>query len=211
MVGITARRIQSLFVLIFCMSIPHLSPAQAVPNADEIFASVQKKYADGASMRVKFLMKSEDVRGSLALKRGNKYILEIMGKTIICNGKIVWNYDAAQKKVIISDFRDNPDNISPERIFMNFPRHYKPSLTVEKTSNDILLSLAPTKARDQMSDMQRVGLRLSRELRLKSIAIYDGTTLHEWDITDIKPDANLPDSAFEWKPPQGAQVIDLRD
>ena len=77
MVGITARRIQSLFVLIFCMSIPHLSPAQAVPNADEIFASVQKKYADGASIRVKFLMKSE---GELftpqisftAMKRGLK-------------------------------------------------------------------------------------------------------------------------------------------
>ncbi len=98
MVGILARRIQLLFVCIFCMSISSLSPAQSVPNADDVFASVQKKYADGASMRVKFLIKSEDVRGSLALKRGNKYILEIMGKTIICNGKIVWNYDAAQKK-----------------------------------------------------------------------------------------------------------------
>jgi outer membrane lipoprotein carrier protein len=211
MLGIAAHHIQSLSILVFLATIPYLSLAQTVPNADEVFASVQKKYADGASIRVKFLMKSEDVRGSLALKRGNKYILEITGKTIICNGKTVWNYDAAQKKVIISDFRDNPDNISPERIFMNFPRHYKPSLTVEKSSNDLLLSLVPTKARDQMSDMQRVGLRLSRELRLKSIAIYDGTTLHEWDIADIKPDANLPDSAFEWKPPQGAQVIDLRD
>lgn len=185
--------------------------AQALPSADDVFAAVQKKYADGASMRVKFLMKSEDVRGSLALKRGNKYILELGGRTIICNGKTVWNYDGVQKKVVISDFRDNPDNISPERIFMNFPRTYKPSLSTEKTSNDLLLTLTPAKARDQISDMQRVGLRLSRDIRLKGIVIFDGSTLHEWDITDIKPDAGLSDSAFEWKPPQGVQVIDLRD
>lgn len=185
--------------------------AQTLPNADEIFAAVQKKYADGASMRIKFLMKSEGVRGSLALKRGNKYILELAGQTIICNGKTVWNYNGSQKKVVISDFRDNPDNISPERIFMNFPRNYKPSLTTGENSNDLLLTLTPGKVRDQISDMQRVGLRLARDIRLKSIAIFDGTALHEWEITDIKPDAGLADGAFEWKPPLGVQVIDLRD
>ena len=36
----------------------------------------------------KFVMKSEDVRGSLALKRGKRY-LELPGRTIICNGKTV--------------------------------------------------------------------------------------------------------------------------
>lgn len=188
-----------------------LASAQKLPSADDVFTTVQKKYADGASMRVKFLIKSEDLRGSLALKRGNKYILELGGRTIICNGKTVWNYDRAQKKVVISDFRDTPDNISPERIFMNFPRTHKPSLSTEKTSTDLLLTLTPAKARDQMSDMQRVGLRLTQDIRLKGIAIFDGSTLHEWDITDIKPDAGLTDSVFEWKPPQGVQVIDLRD
>lgn len=185
--------------------------AQAVPNADEIFSAVQKKYADGTSLRVKFIMKSEDIRGSLVLKRGNKYILELSGRTIVSNGKTVWNYNTTEKKVVISDFRDNPDNISPERIFMNFPRGYKPSLTVEKNTNDLLLSLTPAKSRDQISDMQRVGMKLSKDLKLKNIAIFDGSTLHEWDITSIIPDAGVPDSAFEWKVPQGVQVIDLRD
>lgn len=197
--------------IIFLFHIPFIVSAQAPPSAEEVFAAAQKKYADGSSMRIKFVMKSEDVRGSLALKRGNKYILETGGRTIICNGKTVWNYDASQKKVIVSDFRDNPDNISPERIFMNFPRGYKPSLSVEKSSNDLLLSLTPAKVRDQISDMQRVGLRFSREMRLKEIAIFDGSTLHEWTITDLKPDAGLADIVFEWKPPQGVQVIDLRD
>lgn len=201
----------ALFSIAFLFGAVPLALVQTLPSADEVFAAAQKKYADGASMRIKFVMKSEDVRGSLALKRGNKYILELPGRTIICNGKTVWNYDAVQKKVVISDFRDNPDNISPERIFLNFPRNYKPNLAVEKSSNDFLLTLAPAKARDQISDMQRVGLRLSREMRLKGISIFDGSAVHEWDITDIKPDAGLADSVFEWKPPQGIQIIDLRD
>ncbi|MBD1207728.1 MAG: outer membrane lipoprotein carrier protein LolA [Ignavibacteria bacterium] len=201
----------ALFSTVLLFGTVAFAPAQTLPSADEVFTAAQKKYADGASMRIKFVMKSEDIRGSLALKRGNKYILELSGRTIICNGKTVWNYDVAQKKVVMSDFRDNPDNISPERIFLNFPRNYKPALTIEKSSNDFLLTLAPAKARDQISDMQRVGLRLSREMRLKAVAIFDGSALHEWDITDIKPDAGLADSVFEWKPPQGVQIIDLRD
>jgi outer membrane lipoprotein-sorting protein len=199
------------FGIILLFHPPFIVLAQASLSAEEVFAAAQKKYADGSSMRIKFVMKSEDIQGSLALKRGNKYILETGGHTVICNGKTVWNYDASQKKVVVSDFRDNPDNISPERIFMNFPRGYKPSLSVEKSSSDLLLSLAPAKVRDQISDMQRVGLRFSRDMRLKEIAIFDGSALHEWSITDIKPDAGLADIVFEWKPPQGVQVIDLRD
>jgi outer membrane lipoprotein-sorting protein len=181
-------------------------------SADELFSTVQKKYGEGASMRVRFLMKNEDVRGSLTLKRGNKYILELAGRTIICNGKTVSNYTPSDRKVVVSDFRDNPDNISPERIFMNFPRGYRPALTTDKASKEEVLTLTPAKPRDQVSDMQRVTLRLQSEtLKLKEISIFDGTTLHVWTILDIKPDAGIPDAAFEWKPPQGVQTIDLRD
>jgi outer membrane lipoprotein-sorting protein len=181
-------------------------------TADEFYSAVQKKYGEGASMRVRFVLKAEDIRGSLTLKRGNKYILELAGRTIICNGKIVQNYTPADKKVVVSAFRDNPDNISPERIFMNFPRTYRPTLILDKASKDAILMLAPAKARDQVSDMQRVTLRLQQEtLKLKEISIFDGTTTHEWAILDIKPDAGIPDTAFEWKPPQGTQIIDLRD
>jgi outer membrane lipoprotein-sorting protein len=200
----------ALFILFASMCLG--SASLFAQSADELFSTVQKKYGEGASMRVRFLMKNEDVRGSLTLKRGNKYILELAGRTIICNGKTVSNYTPSDRKVVVSDFRDNPDNISPERIFMNFPRGYRPALTTDKASKEEVLTLMPAKPRDQVSDMQRVTLRLQSEtLKLKEISIFDGTTLHVWTILDIKPDAGIPDSAFEWKPPQGVQTIDLRD
>lgn len=200
------------FAISFCIITALVNSSLAAQSADEVFASVQKKYGEGASMRVRFALKAEDIRGSLIIKRGNKYILELAGRSIICNGKTVQNYTPADKKVVISDFRDNPDNISPERIFMNFPRGYHPTLIFDKANKDAILMLTPAKPRDQISDMQRVTLRLQQEtMKLKGISIFDGTTTHEWTILDIKPDAGIPDSAFEWKPPQGAQIIDLRD
>jgi outer membrane lipoprotein-sorting protein len=203
-------RFHALFILFATMCFG--SASLFAQSAEELFTTIQKKYGEGASMRVRFLMKNEDVRGSLTLKRGNKYILELAGRTIICNGKTVSNYTPSDRKVVVSDFRDNPDNISPERIFMNFPRGYHPILTTDKASNDAVLTLTPAKPRDQVSDMQRVTLRLQSEtLKLKEISIFDGTTLHVWTILDIKPDAGIPDAAFEWKPPQGVQTIDLRD
>ncbi|TAE22527.1 MAG: outer membrane lipoprotein carrier protein LolA [Candidatus Kapaibacterium sp.] len=199
----------ALCAIVLSIAAPIKSLAQ---NADEIFQQVQKKYGEGVSMRVRFVLKAEDIRGSLTIKRGNKYILELAGRSIICNGKTVQNYTPVDKKVVVSDFRDNPDNISPERIFMNFPRGYRPTLVIDKASKDAVLMLNPAKARDQISDMQRVTLRLQQEtLKLKEMSIFDGTQTHEWTILDIKPDAGIPDAAFEWKPPQGTQVIDLRD
>jgi outer membrane lipoprotein-sorting protein len=197
-----------LLVLLFGFA-QHIVRAQ---SPDEFFTAVQKKYGEGASMRVRFVMKAEDIRGSVTIKRGNKYIIELAGRTIICNGKIVQNYTPSDKKVVVSDFRDNPDNISPERIFMNFPRGYRPTVITDKANKDAILMLEPAKPRDQISDMKRVTLRLQQEtLKLKEISIFDGATTHEWTILDIKPDAGIPDAAFEWKPPQGAQIIDLRD
>jgi outer membrane lipoprotein-sorting protein len=214
-----SRQYQSWFLLSVCVLLITTLHQSYAQTADELFAAVQKKYTDGASLRVKFQLEQENIRGSLALKRGNKYILDIGGgRTIICNGKTVWNYDAPQRKVVISDFRENPDNISPERIFLNFPRTYRPVLTTDQASGDAILTLTPAKARDQVSDMQRVVLRLApqalktpQSLKLKAIGIFDGTVQHDWTILDMKPDAGLTDAAFEWKPPQGAQVIDLRE
>jgi outer membrane lipoprotein-sorting protein len=199
-----------LFMVFGCSCLASIS--LNAQSAEEVFSAVQKKYGEGASMRVRFLMKNEDVRGSLTLKRGNKYILELAGRSIICNGKTVSNYTPSDKKVVMSDFRENPDNISPEQIFMNFPRGYRPTLATDKASKEAILTLVPAKPRDQVNDMQRVTLRLQNDTyKLKEISIFDGTMLHVWTILDIKPDAGIPDVAFEWKPPQGVQVIDLRD
>ncbi|MDW8220135.1 MAG: hypothetical protein RML40_06345 [Bacteroidota bacterium] len=184
--------------------------AQDALNAEEVLRAVQKRYISGSSLRVKFVTKGEySERGSLVLKRGNKYILELGNRTIICNGTIVWSYVPSEKKVIVSDFRQNFDGMSPERLFMNFPRTYRPNAIIDK--GDILLKLSPSKARDQIGDMQHVEMRLSRNYVLKEIAVFDGSVLHEWEILTIIPDAEVPDSAFEWKPPQGVEIVDLRD
>jgi outer membrane lipoprotein-sorting protein len=207
-------RCMSICLLFLCGMLSGAFKQPSSPTtAEELFAAVQKKYTEGASLRIKFRMEEEQLQGALALKRGNKYILELgNGRTIICNGKTVWNYDAVQKKVVVSSFHDNPDNISPERIFLNFPRGYTPTLSNGNTRNEAVLTLLPAKVRDQVGDMQRVTLRLTREpLTLTSIGIFDGSAQHDWTISSIKPDAGLTDAAFEWKPPQEAHIIDLRD
>jgi outer membrane lipoprotein-sorting protein len=179
-------RCMSICLLFLCGMLSGAFKQPSPPTtAEELFAAVQKKYTEGASLRIQFRMEEERLQGALALKRGNKYILNLgNGRTIICNGKTVWNYDVLQKKVVVSSFHENPDNISAERIFLNFPRGYTPTLSNGNTRNEAVLTLLPAKVRDQVGDMQRVTLRLTRE----------PLTL-----------------TFEWKPPQEAHIIDLRD
>lgn len=136
------------------------------------------------------------------------------GRTITCNGQIVWNYEHATKKLLISTFKNNPGTISPEKIFLSFPKTYMPTLQPENAADGkiLRLTLTPVDTRDAVAGMQEVIMRLTpRTYQLREIKINDGTTTYQWMMTELTLQAKLKNEQFEYKPPKGAQIIDLRD
>jgi outer membrane lipoprotein-sorting protein len=187
-------------------------------NADAVFARVQQQFSESESIRAQFFTRTPDtkhiLRGVLLVKKGSKFALDLNGRIITCNGKTVWNYEPAQKKVIVSDFKNTPSTISPEKLFLSFPKTYKPNITQESAAEGRLLRLTldPSTPRDAVGGMQQVVMRLAPEtLRLRELLIYDGSTVYQWTMTELKLQASLKDEQFEFTPPKGTQVIDLRD
>ncbi len=187
-------------------------------DADAVFTRVRQQFSESESIKAQFFTRAPEtkqmLRGTLLVKKGNKFALDFNGRVITCNGKTIWNYEPAQKKVIISDFKNTPATISPEKLFLSFPKTYKPSVVQESASEGRLLrlTLEPSTPRDAVGGMQQVVMRLVPEtLKLRELLISDGSTVYQWTMTDLKLQAGLKDEQFEFVPPQGTHSIDLRD
>lgn len=187
-------------------------------SADEVFRRVQTMYGESESLRAQFFSRlpgtATPMRGTLLVKRGNKFRLDMNGRTITCNGQIVWNYEHSTKKILISTFKNNPATISPEKIFLSFPKTYTPAVQQENAADGkiLRLTLTPVDARDAVAGMQEVIMRLTPgTYQLREIKINDGTTTYQWMMTELTLQAKLKNEQFEYKPPKGAQIIDLRD
>ncbi len=203
-------------VLLFFVSTTFAQNGAA--DAQSVFARVQKQYGESESIRAQFFTRmpgdANMVRGTLLVKRGNKFRLDMSGRTVVCNGQTVWNYDHNEKKVVISTFKNNPATVSPEKIFLGFPKTYKPTIKQESASEGRLLRLVltPSSARDAVGGMQEVTMRLVPEtLKLKELLISDGSATYQWTMTELIINAGLKDVQFEYTIPNGAQVVDLRD
>lgn len=184
-------------------------------NAEETFELVSSRLSNAESLRIEFEQRGQmGLSGILTVKRGNRYILELPGRTIYCNGSTVWNYDAANKKVIVSEYLDGADAISPEKLFLSFPTTYTPSLKKESNSNGtkyIALTLRPRRPQDAIGGMNRIVLKLTPgSLDIRMISISDGASERVWLIKNIAVEEEIADTAFEFEAGEGVRVIDLR-
>jgi outer membrane lipoprotein-sorting protein len=210
----------------------HSTSAQNT-SSDEalaVFARIQKMYGEAESIRVQFFTRltadGKQMRGVLLVKRGNKFQLDLAGRVITCNGKAVWNYDKASKKVIVSDFKNSPATMSPEKLFLSFPKTYKPTLIEQSGSSTssapkkpalkspslVLLTLKPASPKEAVAGMSNVTMLLDpTTLVLRELNVSDDATVYQWTMQSVKLNAGLSDAAFEFVAPKGVQVVDLRD
>lgn len=187
----------------------------AARDAESIFQAIQRKYSDASSMQVVFAQKDNPVlTGKLTVKRNNKFVIELDDRLVICNGTTMWNYTPDKRKVIISNYVDGNDAISPQKLFMSFPRHYVPSLVRESRStgeDHIVLVLKPKSPQAVVGGLEKITMKLSpKTLEIAELEIFDGSNVRGWSISGLKTNINVPDSMFEFTPTDDIRVIDLR-
>lgn len=184
-------------------------------DAESIFQSIQRKYGEATSLQVVFAQKDNPaITGKLTVKRDNKFMIELDDRIVICNGSTMWNYTPSKNKVIVSNYVDGSDAISPQKLFMSFPKTYVPSLLRESRSSGedyIVLALRPKNQQSVVGGLQKITMKLSpRTMEIAEIEIFDGSNVRAWVISGLKTDINVSDSDFEFTPADDIRVIDLR-
>lgn len=209
--------------LVGCLLMMVMCVAQVLCGGDDpraILEKVKEKYESIADARLRFSQKvnfevakiEQNVTGTLLLKKGNKYRVELDGQTIVTNGETVWSYSGAQNQVLIDHFKMDERTFSPERILTATPTEYTPVFLgkerVAKTET-VLLKLTPV-SDDAYVKTLKLWVDASTWM-IKKVEYADMSGKRtEYLVHDYKINIGLDDSQFTYQVPEGVDVVDLR-
>lgn len=174
-----------------------------------ILEQVRDKFNSAATISadISQLTGNNKLSGKLFYKKDNKFRLEFKNLSIISDGLTIWNYNKAEKKVIISEMDEsNPSTVSIDKILNEYPEKSDVSVTNEKGKNIILL----TRKKDSRVNFDKIRLWVNDENLVERINILQAGAEIEINISNYKFNQEIQESQFLFTPPQGTQVIDLR-
>lgn len=127
---IKRRKTTSSFsLLVFYFLLTGNAFAGGTPTASEIIKNLQRNYDETNDAVVHFTQTvvlpfsklSKTIKGTLYLKKGNKYKIETDDNIIVTDGKTTWTYMPASKQVVIDNYRDDKNTINPDKFLPRCP------------------------------------------------------------------------------------------
>ncbi len=146
--------------------------------------------------------------GKFFYKRENKFVVELKNSSIISNGKSVWNYNTKQKRVVINSFSDNPTSFSLENYIYEYPSKCEINSVAAVNGKDEVIELVP---KSEDVDFVNAKIWKNSDDMISRIEVVDNSNIkHTIQLSSIKTDQGIPDSKFDFNPPKGIKIIDLR-
>ena len=188
-------------------------------GAKEIIENVQEKFDDMSdvvlvfthSVRFKVSRLEQQMSGTLYFKKKNKYRMETDQRIIVTDGTTSWSYNPQSKQLVINAYKEDSRSLSPENMLLQYPRDYYSTLVgEEKTAGEVcyVLKLTP---KEEGSTAKAMKLWVNKSWLIKKVEATDQSgTVTTYTIKTVTIDKGIADTKFEFTPPAGADVIDLR-
>lgn len=196
-------------ILFFLLIVSNFTFAQ---NKDEAFNKLKTKLSNVKS--ISFSFDENGNKGSIKASKGNKFIIVAGDRKIISNGKDLWNYSTAEKKVMLSEYENTSSMANLDDIFMNFSTAFKPlSLIKENSSNGgssnvLILQNNDGKALKNISEIKIYSQGNFDDFSVIEIKSKSGTK--KFGIKNLQINPKMKDSQFNFEVPKGVELIDLR-
>jgi outer membrane lipoprotein-sorting protein len=160
---------------------------------------------------VRFSFEGAGIKGTLAATSAGSYKVITHDRTIMCNGKTIWNVDTHSKTIVINNYDAASQETSLNQIFFTVLGAYTP--TVESESRSAGTSLIRLTAPSQSATVHNIKtvdvLVTNDPMKIISITVNDGTTT-TWKISNMQRNPQLPASTFAAPSTAGYTVVDLR-
>lgn len=196
------------------------SPSYAdKPTAMQIVRNVQDNYSRIEDATIAFTQTvvyplsklTKTITGTLYLKKGNKYRIDTDDKVIVTDGKTSWVYLPGSQQVLIDNFRNDKNTITPDKFLLDVPSDYfAVLLSTTKTAKGEQYTLRLTPKSDN-SFIRSIRIVVDSDWTVRSAEVSDmNDTRTTFTVDSLETNTGLPNSEFEFIPPKGAQVVDLR-
>jgi len=198
-----------VMVIVFCwLTTLQLSIAQS--NAQELLKNIQDKFdsiSDLSAQITQSVNYKINLEGKVFYKKDNCLRFEFDNMLIVSDGETSWNYNKKQDKVIITDYDTEGNKIlSIRQIIFEYPEDCE--LNTFESEGKKVLELIP---KDDTFSFNSVKLFIDSENLITKVLVDDPATgTIQIDLSNYQLNKNLPDSYFQFSPPEGSQVLDLR-
>jgi len=194
----------SIFILTF------VSSGTAQDNADAVLKNIQDKLnsiTDLSAQITQSVNGKVNLKGKVFYKKDNCLRFEFDNMLIVSDGETSWNYNKKQDKVIITDYDTEGNKIlSIRQIIFEYPEDCELN-TIESEGKKVL-ELIP---KDDTFSFNSVKLFIDSENLITKVLVDDPATgTIQIDLSNYQLNKNLPESYFQFSPPEGSQVLDLR-
>jgi outer membrane lipoprotein carrier protein len=144
--------------------------------------------------------------GKIFFKKENNFRIEFGNSTIVSDGITSWNFNKKENKVIITDYEEDGSLFSINFLVYQFPSQC--TLAGESDGNLRKLTLTP---KSRTNNLGEVILWINNNDLIEKLQTNDPASgVVELSFSNIKINQNLPISNFQFTPPQGSRIIDLR-
>ena len=199
----------ALFVVLFYMSFT-IQFSYAQSDSKELLKDIQDRFGSINDLSAQIVQSVNDkvnLKGKVFYKKENHLRFEFDNMLIVSDGETSWNYNKKQDKVIITDYDTEGNKIlSIRQIIFEYPEDCELN-TIESEGKKVL-ELIPKVDTFSFNSVQ---LFIDSENLITKVLVDDPATGNiQIDLSNYQLNKNLPDSYFQFSPPEGSQVLDLR-
>ncbi len=188
-------------------------------SADALLQRVEAKYEDVSTLRAEFTQTMSSSYGDqdqsfagTVLLQADKYRVETGNQTLVTDGKTTWVFNKDENQVVINSNVDDETSFSLSGFLFDVRKQYD-AVSARSVSLDgqkhFLLLLKP---KDTESFFREVRLWLrDGDTMVTRLEVNDANeTKMTFNLRNVELNPKLSASAFSFKPPSSAEVIDLR-
>jgi len=189
-------------------------------DSEKILSKLQNKYESVKDITVTFTQEvtfgiskmRQKIEGTIRIKKGNKYRIELEKQTIVTDGKTVWSHSHINNQVIVDKFKDDPKSLSPDHVLINVPKNYNSIFIGNETLLDKKTSIVKLTPKDDKSlvKFMKVWVDLDEYLMRKIEIVDVSDNVNIYIIKSIKLNTGIPDDTFLFEVPKGVEKVDLR-
>jgi len=158
------------------------------------------------SLQVQFSYQLQDAQGTsqgtkkgTASMKGIKYLVQLSGQEMYCDGKTIWTYDKSSNEVTITKVDPTSTTISPQKLFTNFyDKDFLYKVNGEqKTGAKTLVEIEMTPV-DKAQNFHKVYLYVDKKTYIVSpIKVLDKNgNRYIYTVMSLNGNAGLTDASF---------------
>ncbi len=189
-------------------------------KAEKIIEEITKKTQEYKSVEFEFTFTYQDPsngddlseQGILTIS-GDKYILEIEGQTVICDGETMWTYIEDAWEVQINSIEEDDESITPSKLLTQYNEEYKARIEKEYKIEGVQYQRIELKPEEGKKWVKLDVIVNADKQEISEITIHDknGGKIN-YKIDKMTPDIEVSDEDFTFNPEDypEVEIVDMR-